>query len=112
MFEKYKPTHVIHLAALVGGLFANMKYKLTFLRDNLLINDNVLQCAHEAKVQKAISCLSTCGALPTISYAFVELNAVYTQSSLIRSLTLSTRLKSTSGRRISPTLATRMASVL
>jgi hypothetical protein len=24
MFEKYKPTHVIHLAAQVGGLFANM----------------------------------------------------------------------------------------
>jgi nucleoside-diphosphate-sugar epimerase len=61
IFDKYKPTHVIHLAALVGGLFANMKYKLTFLRDNLLINDNVLQCAHEAKVTKIISCLSTCG---------------------------------------------------
>jgi hypothetical protein len=43
IFEKYKPTHVIHLAALVGGLFKNMKYKLDFLRDNLLINDNVLE---------------------------------------------------------------------
>lgn len=28
IFEKYKPTHVIHLAALVGGLFRNMKYKV------------------------------------------------------------------------------------
>lgn len=51
IFEKYKPTHVIHLAALVGGLFKNMKYKLDFLRDNLLINDNVLQTAHEHKVR-------------------------------------------------------------
>ena len=24
IFEKYQPTHVIHLAALVGGLFRNM----------------------------------------------------------------------------------------
>lgn len=60
IFDKYKPTHVIHLAALVGGLFKNMKFKLTFLRDNLLINDNVLDCAKNAKVEKAISCLSTC----------------------------------------------------
>lgn len=28
VFEKYKPTAVIHLAAFVGGLFRNMKYKV------------------------------------------------------------------------------------
>lgn len=28
IFEKYRPTHVIHLAAKVGGLFANMKQKV------------------------------------------------------------------------------------
>ena len=28
IFDKYKPTHVIHLAAKVGGLFANMKQKV------------------------------------------------------------------------------------
>src|SRR5690554_3384355 len=27
IFEKHKPTHVIHLAALVGGLFKNMRQK-------------------------------------------------------------------------------------
>lgn len=48
------------MAALVGGLFSNMKYKSTFLRDNLLINDNVLECAHQAKCEKVVSCLSTC----------------------------------------------------
>jgi hypothetical protein len=42
IYDKYKPNHVIHLAAKVGGLFANMKYKVEFLRDNLAINDNVL----------------------------------------------------------------------
>lgn len=63
---------VIHLAALVGGLFKNMKYKLTFLRDNLLINDNVLHCAYEAKVQKMVSCLSTCVFPDKISYPIDE----------------------------------------
>jgi hypothetical protein len=42
IFNKYKPTHVIHLAAYVGGLFGNMSAKLTYLRDNILINDTVL----------------------------------------------------------------------
>ena len=28
IFQKYKPTHVIHLAAKVGGLFANMAQKV------------------------------------------------------------------------------------
>ena len=31
LFDKYKPTHVIHLAAMVGGLFKNMKYQVDFL---------------------------------------------------------------------------------
>jgi GDP-L-fucose synthase len=31
IFEKYKPTHVIHLAAKVGGLFANMSQKVWYL---------------------------------------------------------------------------------
>lgn len=31
LFEKVRPTHVIHLAAMVGGLFKNMKYNLDFL---------------------------------------------------------------------------------
>ena len=51
IFSKYKPTHVIHLAALVGGLFKNMKYKLTFLRDNCLINDNVMWASKEHNVR-------------------------------------------------------------
>lgn len=60
LFEKHKPTHVIHLAAMVGGLFYNMKHNLDFLRRNIHMNDNVLQTAHENGVVKVISCLSTC----------------------------------------------------
>lgn len=60
VFELHKPTHVIHLAALVGGLFRNLRENLDFFRVNSLINDNVLRCCFEFKVQKCVSCLSTC----------------------------------------------------
>ncbi|KAJ3166783.1 GDP-L-fucose synthase [Geranomyces variabilis] len=51
LFEKHRPTHVIHLAAFVGGLFNNMTHQADFLRYNTLLNDNV---------EKVVSCLSTC----------------------------------------------------
>jgi len=60
IFEKYRPTHVIHLAAKVGGLFGNMAANLDYFRDNLLINDNVFFNAKEFGVKKVVSCLSTC----------------------------------------------------
>ncbi|KAF9497530.1 NAD(P)-binding protein [Pleurotus eryngii] len=72
LFGKYKPTHVIHLAAMVGGLFKNMKYKLTFLRDNVLMNDNVLHTACERQTQKVISCLSTCVFPDKVEYPLDE----------------------------------------
>lgn len=60
LFEINKPNYVIHLAAYVGGLFKNMNYKVDMLEKNLLINYNVLKCCHDFKVEKLISCLSTC----------------------------------------------------
>ncbi|KAG8826963.1 GDP-L-fucose synthase, partial [Serendipita sp. 399] len=72
LFDKYKPTHVIHLAALVGGLFKNMKYKLTFLRDNTLINDNVLRSSYTHQTGKVISCLSTCVFPDKVEYPLDE----------------------------------------
>ena len=60
LFERIKPTHCIHLAAMVGGLFKNMKYKVEFFRENVLMNDNVMECAKDYKVAKLVSCLSTC----------------------------------------------------
>jgi GDP-L-fucose synthase len=60
MFEKYTPNYVIHLAACVGGLFKNMNYRVEMLEKNLMINYNVVKCAHEFHVEKLIACLSTC----------------------------------------------------
>ncbi|THD20470.1 Gdp-l-fucose synthetase protein [Fasciola hepatica] len=59
-FEQIRPTHVIHLAAKVGGLFANMSGNLEFFRQNVHINDNVLASSFSVGVRKLISCLSTC----------------------------------------------------
>ncbi|KAL3881688.1 hypothetical protein ACJMK2_028106 [Sinanodonta woodiana] len=60
LFEAKKPTHVIHLAAMVGGLFHNLKHNLDFFRINMLINDNVLNTCFKTGVKKVVSCLSTC----------------------------------------------------
>lgn len=60
LFEKYRPTYVIHLAAFVGGLFKNMRLKLQFYNDNMAMNSNVLRCCSEFGVKKCVSCLSTC----------------------------------------------------
>ncbi|XP_041633914.1 GDP-L-fucose synthase-like [Cheilinus undulatus] len=60
VFEKYRPTHVIHLAAKVGGLYLHMRDNLHFLADNLKINENVLHTAYSMGVVKVVSCLSSC----------------------------------------------------
>ncbi|KAL7452942.1 hypothetical protein ACHAWC_004646 [Mediolabrus comicus] len=60
IFDKYQPTHVIHLAAKVGGLFANMKQKVEFYRENTLINDNIMENCRLHNVTKLVSMLSTC----------------------------------------------------
>jgi GDP-L-fucose synthase len=60
LFERVKPTHVLHLAAHVGGLFANMKYQVEFWRDNMAMQDNMFRCCKEHNVKRLVSCLSTC----------------------------------------------------
>ncbi|XP_075246807.1 GDP-L-fucose synthase-like [Convolutriloba macropyga] len=72
LFAKYKPTHVLHLAALVGGLYANMARNLDFFRVNMQINDNVLRVAHETDVNKVVSCLSSCIFPDDITYPIDE----------------------------------------
>jgi GDP-L-fucose synthase len=47
-------------------------FQLTFLRDNILINDNVLHASYESKVQKLISCLSTCVFPDKVEYPLDE----------------------------------------
>lgn len=60
IFTKYQPTHVIHLAAFVGGLYRNMKYPVEFWQYNIAMNENIMKLSHEFNVAKLVSCLSTC----------------------------------------------------
>ncbi|RQM17513.1 hypothetical protein B5M09_013173, partial [Aphanomyces astaci] len=60
LFDTHRPTHVLHLAARVGGLFKQLHEPVEFFRANAAMNDNVLACAHALGVTKVISMLSTC----------------------------------------------------
>ena len=51
---------MIHLAAIVGGLWHNMAAGADFFDGNMRMALNVYKCAHAAGVQKLVSCLSTC----------------------------------------------------
>ena len=46
--------------------------QLDFLRDNILINDNVLHAAHEYKCKKVVSCLSKCVYPDKVEYPLDE----------------------------------------
>jgi len=71
-FEIHKPDYVIHLAANVGGLYKNMQQSVQMLEDNVIINTNVLKCAHKHGVKRLIACLSTCIFPDAIEYPIDE----------------------------------------
>jgi len=60
LFERVQPTHVVHLAARVGGVLENTRRVADFFRDNLLINVHVLEAARQAGVERVVSLLSSC----------------------------------------------------
>lgn len=60
LFEKYRPEQVIHTAAKVGGVWANITQKADFYRDNILMNTFVLETARVHNVKKLVAFLSTC----------------------------------------------------
>jgi GDP-L-fucose synthase len=59
-FDSERPQAVIMAAAKVGGIHANNSHPATFLRDNLLIQDNVIDAAHRAGVEKFVFLGSSC----------------------------------------------------
>ena len=72
MFEKYKPTQVIHCAGKVGGLGGNMNYKGEYFYDNIMINTNVIESARRNSVEKLVAFLSTCVFPDNIEYPLIE----------------------------------------
>ncbi len=71
-FKDHEPTHVIHLAARVGGIKANMENLADFYTDNTYINTNVLAVSHKYNVKKVVSVLSTCIYPNDVSYPLTE----------------------------------------
>jgi GDP-L-fucose synthase len=59
-FEETKPQAVIMAAARVGGIYANNSHPAGFLRDNLLIQDNVIDAAYRSGVEKFVFLGSSC----------------------------------------------------
>jgi GDP-L-fucose synthase len=72
MFEKYKPTDVIHCAGKVGGLGGNINYKGQYFYDNIMMNTNVIESARQNGVKKLVAFLSTCIFPDNIDYPLIE----------------------------------------
>ena len=55
-----KPDVIILAAAKVGGIFANDAYPVDFLVENLVIETNIVQAAHQADVERLVFLGSSC----------------------------------------------------
>lgn len=60
LFQRIKPTTVVHLASHVGGVYDNMNNNLKYLLENSDINNNIVRACGEFRVSKLINILSTC----------------------------------------------------
>ncbi len=59
-FEREKPAYVLLAAAKVGGIWANNTYPAEFLRENLLIQTNVIHEAWKSGVERLLFLGSSC----------------------------------------------------
>jgi GDP-L-fucose synthase len=59
-FQRERPAAVVMAAALVGGIHANNSRPAEFIRDNLLIQDVVIDAAYRAGVAKFVFLGSSC----------------------------------------------------
>jgi GDP-L-fucose synthase len=59
-FDRERPDQVYLAAAKVGGIHANNTYPAEFIYENLMVQLNVIQAAHQNGVQKLLSLGSSC----------------------------------------------------
>ena len=71
-FTEHEADTVIHCAAKVGGVMANMSYMGEFFYDSMAMNLNVLEAARRSGVRKVVSFLSTCIYPDNVKYPLVE----------------------------------------
>ena len=58
VFGAHRPDAMLHFAAISGGIQYSMKYPATMLRDNVLMNINVLEAARLLGIKKTAMTLS------------------------------------------------------
>src|SRR5690606_3687174 len=59
-FANERPEYVLLAAARVGGIHANQTFPAEFIRDNLLINTNVIDAAYRFGTSKLLFLGSSC----------------------------------------------------
>ncbi len=59
-FENEKPEFVFLAAAKVGGIVANNEFPADFIRDNLMIQTNIIDASYRNQVEKLLFLGSTC----------------------------------------------------
>jgi GDP-L-fucose synthase len=59
-FQQERPNHVFLAAAKVGGILANDLYPADFIRENLIIQTNVIDAAYRAGVDRLLFLGSSC----------------------------------------------------
>ena len=59
-FDGNKPDYVINCAGKVGGVHANDIYSADFIRDNLIMQTNIIRVSHVYKVKKLMILGSSC----------------------------------------------------
>lgn len=72
LIETYKPTHVIHCAAKVGGIGGNISAMGEYFYDNLMINTNIIESCRLNNVEKLVVFLSTCIFPADVEYPLTE----------------------------------------
>jgi GDP-L-fucose synthase len=75
--QSNKPELIFHIAAKVGGIFANATLPGDFLRENLLIQTSVIDAAYKTGVQKLVFVASNC-TYPTLATNPISEDALLT----------------------------------
>lgn len=61
MYEEYRPDIVIHLAAVCGGIGANMARPANFFYDNMMMGLEMIDLANQWNVEKFVQVGTVCG---------------------------------------------------
>jgi GDP-L-fucose synthase len=73
ILQEVQPDVVIHMAAKVGGIKANLENPVGFYEDNIIMNTNIVKASFNAGIDRLVGVLSTCAYPNRVStYPMVE----------------------------------------